>query len=150
MDQCEICPIIATCNNGDDVLVLQSKYWRVVLDQDQRTLGKSFVTLLEHKQTLSELTEQEWIDFHHVVRQLESSVGRAFKPSHFNWQCLMNNAIVAKQPTHVHWHMHPRYAAPVQYAGETFVDSELILPKERTKHVVTRDVAEQIAHTMAL
>jgi ATP adenylyltransferase len=146
---CEICPILASSSNGNDVVVLETTYWRVVLDEDQRFLGKSFVTLREHKESVSELSSDEWQDLHDVMRRLETSIKRAFAPSHFNWLCLMNNAVVAGQPTHVHWHMHPRYKTAVKFADETFYDTELFPPKERTTHLITRDVLLQIAQAMA-
>lgn len=147
---CEICPILATHNDGQDVLVFETGRWRVVLDADQRVLGKSFVTLLEHKESISDLSSEDWSDLHEVMRRLEGGAKEAFAPSHFNWSCLMNNAVVAGQPTHVHWHFHPRYVRPVEFAGETFYDTELIPPKERTKHVVSDDVLLQIAKAMAI
>ena len=145
---CEICPILASHNDGKDVQILETAHWRVVLDTDQRFLGKSFITLLVHKEAISDLSSDEWQDLRAVMQRLEASTKRAFSPSHFNWSCLMNNAVVAGQPTHVHWHMHPRYAAPVMFAGETFRDSELFPPKERTTHVVSNDVLLQIAQAM--
>jgi diadenosine tetraphosphate (Ap4A) HIT family hydrolase len=147
---CEICPILASRNDNQDVVVFETKRWRVVLDADQRFLGKSFVTLLEHKESISDLSSDDWNELHGVMKRLEDGTKRAFAPSHFNWSCLMNNAVVADQPTHVHWHLHPRYIRPVEFAHETFYDTELTPPKERTKHVVSRDVQLQIAEAMAL
>jgi len=132
------------------VVVFETNRWRVVLDSDQRFLGKSFVTLLEHKESISDLSTDDWNDLHDAMRHLENGAKKAFAPSHFNWSCLMNNAIVAGQPTHVHWHFHPRYTRPVEFARETFYDTELTPPKERTKHMVSRDVQLQIAEAMAL
>ncbi len=146
---CEICPILGSHNDGKDVQVFETKYWRVVLDGDQRFLGKSFVTLLKHKESVSDPSSEEWQDLHTVMLRLEASVKGAFGPSHFNWSCLMNNAVVAGQPTHVHWHMHPRYTRPVEFAGETFYDTELFPPRERSSHVVTRDILLQIMQAMA-
>lgn len=145
MGDCEICPILATRNDDRDVTVLETQHWRAVLDSDQRVLGKMFVTLRDHKPSVSELTAAEWQESHEVMRQLEAAVGAAFGPSHFNWSCLMNNAVVAEQPTHVHWHFHPRYKAPVRFAGEVFLDTELYPPKERTTH----PVSQKILHTIA-
>lgn len=147
---CEICPILASHNDGQDVLVFETTRWRVVLDADQRVLGKSFVTLLEHKESISDLSSEDWDELRDVMKRLENGAKKAFSPSHFNWSCLMNNAVVASQPTHVHWHMHPRYIHPVEFASETFYDTELFPPKERTKHIVSRDVLLQITEAMAL
>lgn len=142
---CEICPILETRNDGQDVLVMETAHWRAVLDNDQRTLGKMFVTLLEHKPAISELTQEEWQELHEVMKRLEAAVAMAFAPSHFNWSCLMNNAVVAGQSTHVHWHLHPRYTVPVVFAGETFLDTELFPPKGRTAHLVSPVTLASIA-----
>lgn len=147
---CEICPILASRNDDQDVVVFETSHWRVVLDADQRFLGKSFVTLLEHKESISDLSTDDWNDLYDVMKRLENGTERAFAPSHFNWSCLMNNAVVADQPTHVHWHFHPRYTRSVEFARETFYDTELTPPKERTKHLVSRGVQLQIAEAMAL
>lgn len=132
------------------MVVFETSRWRVVLDSDQRFLGKSFVTLLEHKESISDLSDEDWSDLRDVMKRLEEGARGAFAPSHFNWSCLMNNAIVADQPTHVHWHFHPRYMRPIEFARETFYDTELTPPKERTKHTVSREVQLQIAKAMAL
>ena len=145
---CEICPILETKNSHTDEVIYETAYWRVVLDPDQRTLGKMFITLLEHKEAISALDDAEWLDLHTVMQQLEGKIMAAFQPSHFNWQCLMNNAIVADRPTHVHWHLHPRYKKPIVFAGETFIDAELFPPKKRTPHVVSRDILKQISHVI--
>lgn len=142
---CEICPILVTRNDDKDVLVMETSHWRAVLDSDQRVLGKMFVTLLEHKPAIGELTQEEWQELHEVMKQLEGAVIAAFAPSHFNWSCLMNNAAVAGQPTHVHWHLHPRYTAPVAFADETFRDTELFPPKERSTHPVSQEILHTIA-----
>lgn len=141
---CEICPILATQNHKTDVIVFETECWRVVLDANQRFLGKCFVTLLEHKESISDLSTNEWQDLHSVMQRLEKGVKGAFHPSHFNWECLMNNAIIANQPTHVHWHLHPRYNKPIEFGGDIFYDTELYPPKERTSHTVSRDILEQI------
>ena len=148
MTDCAICPILASRNNGEDVIVFETTHWRVVLADDQRTLGRCFVTLREHAHSVSELTTEQWRDLHEVMQRLEVNLERAFSPSHVNWSCLMNDAIVTGQPTHVHWHLHPRYRAPVEFAGEVFHDTELYAPKERTAHPVSRDVLLQIAHVL--
>lgn len=145
MTGCEICPILATRNDGADVTVLETEHWRAVLDGDQRTLGKMFVTLRAHKASISDLVADEWGDLHWVMRQLEGAVDGVFQPSHFNWSCLMNNAIVANQPTHVHWHLHPRYTQPARFGGEAFHDTELYPPKERTTHPVSPEMLHNIA-----
>lgn len=148
MNSCEICPILETHNNGKDIQILESDYWRVVLDPNQRFLGKLFVTLLEHKPTLSDLSLEQWDDLHSVMKKLEGAIKQAFQPSHFNWSCLMNIAAMNDQQTHVHWHLHPRYAEPITVNGEVFEDTEWYPRKEKTNHVASEETLRMIADTI--
>lgn len=59
---CEICPLLVGQTAADDNVILQTERWVVVLDRNQRYLGKSFITLRQHKETLSELDETDWIE----------------------------------------------------------------------------------------
>ncbi len=146
MSSCEICSILASHNEGKDIEVIQTKKWRVVLDPNQQFLGKAFVTLLEHKSTLSELTQEDWDDFRLLVARLESSMRSAFQPSHFNWSCLMNLAAMSGQDTHVHWHLHPRYKNAVVVDNETFEDTKWYPREEKRDHVVSKVALRKIAN----
>ncbi len=145
MNNCEICPILATHNNNKDVQIIQTEKWRVVLDPNQSYLGKSFVTLLDHKSSLSDLDEEDWKDFKTLVGRLENGMRKAFQPNHFNWSCLMNIAAMNGQETHVHWHVCPRYDRPVTIANQTFEDTQWYPREDNPNHVVDRVVLQIIA-----
>lgn len=145
MNNCEICPILATHNDDKDVQIIETDKWRVVLDPNQQFLGKAFVTLLEHKSSLSDLDETGWRDFEALVKRLESALKKTFQSNHFNWSCLMNIAAMNGQETHVHWHIHPRYDKLVTIAGETFEDTQWYPRKEKTDHVVDKEILLAVA-----
>ncbi len=145
MNNCEICPILATHNDGKDMQIIETEKWRAVLDPNQQFLGKTFVTLLEHKTSLSDLNEADWKDFEELVKRLESALKKAFQPNLFNWSCLMNLAAMSGQETHVHWHIHPRYDKPVTVAGETFEDTQWYPRKEKTDHVIEKENLQIVA-----
>lgn len=145
MNNCEICPILATHNNGKDIQIIETEKWRVVLDPNQQFLGKAFVTLLEHKTSLSDLNEADWRDFEILVKRLETALKKAFQPTHFNWSCLMNLAAMSGQETHVHWHIHPRYDKSVTVAGETFEDTQWYPRKEKTDQVIEKETLQIVA-----
>lgn len=145
MNDCEICPILSSRNDGEDVLIAQTDKWRVVLDPNQRFLGKSFVTLLEHKESLSDLDSADWRDFEVLVKRLELAIKKAFQPNHFNWSCLMNMAAMNAQQTHVHWHIHPRYNQTIVVSGETFEDKQWYPQIKKIDHIVDKKVLQVIA-----
>lgn len=105
--------------------VIRTKYWNVELGPNHYYPGRAFVTLLVHKDSLSDLSSEEWADFESLVRKLESAYTEALGATLINWACLRNNAFQEKPfNPHVHWHLVPRYEKPVEIAGETFVDEE--------------------------
>ena len=147
MNSCEICPFLFG-RATDDTVILQTERWRVVLDKNQSYLGKSFITLRQHKEALSDLDETDWHELHEVIRQMEHAVKTAFGADVCNWECLMNNAIKAGQPTHVHWHLYPRYVNGTSFGGEDFPDLKWPRHLENTKHIVDDELFAHIVNVM--
>lgn len=103
--------------------IVESDMWRVELNPNQQHLGRTFVGLRQHKPSLSDLSEDEFLDYRRIVRKLEMGARAAFGAHLFNWMCLMNDAARDGQETHVHWHMVPRYKESVEFAGHEYTDS---------------------------
>lgn len=148
MKDCEICSFLVNQTADSDEVILQTDNWVVVLDRNQSYLGKSFITLRRHKATLSDLDEAEWQDLHEVMRQMEHAVKSAFGADVCNWECLMNNAVMAGQPTHVHWHLYPRYLGGTVFADHEFPDPKWPRHLEGSKNIVSDEVFVQIAKTL--
>lgn len=103
--------------------LLISDYWSVFLAPDQGYLGRCYVTLRVHKESLSDLSSDEWQDFASICKKLEPATAKAFGAMPFNWTCLMNNAYQSVDATpHVHWHFRPRYKHPVSVSAHEFYD----------------------------
>jgi diadenosine tetraphosphate (Ap4A) HIT family hydrolase len=106
--ECEICTTLEDPQVGQTVF--STRWWRVVLNSDQAYLGHAFITLTEHKASLTELTNEQWQDLLTVIRKYENACRVAFDATLFNWVCLMNDAYKEAAPTpHVHWKVRPRY-----------------------------------------
>jgi diadenosine tetraphosphate (ap4A) hydrolase and other HIT family hydrolases-like protein len=142
--ECEICPLLVGQTAADDNVISQTERWVAVLDRNQCYLGKSFITLRQHKETLSELDEADWTELHRVIHQIEQSVKEAFGADVCNWECLMNNAIRAGRPTHVHWHLYPRYLGGATFAGEEFPDPKWPRHLESGEHRVSEELFGKI------
>lgn len=148
MKDCEICPLLVGQTASDDNVILQTERWVAVLDRNQCYLGKSFITLRQHKETLPELDEVDWMELHQVIRQLEQAVKGAFGADVCNWECLMNNAVKASQSTHVHWHLHPRYLADTVFAGEEFPDPKWSRHLGDAVHMVSDETFREIMQVL--
>jgi diadenosine tetraphosphate (ap4A) hydrolase and other HIT family hydrolases-like protein len=145
---CEICLLLVGQTAADDNVILQTERWVAVLDRNQCYLGKSFITLRQHKETLPELDEVDWMELHQVIRQLEQAVKGAFGADVCNWECLMNNAVKAGQSTHVHWHLHPRYLADTVFADEEFPDPKWSRHLGDAVHMVSDETFREIMQVL--
>lgn len=145
---CEICPLLVGQTAADDNIIFQAERWVAVLDKNQSYLGKSFITLRQHKETLSELDETDWMEMHQVISQLEQAVKGAFGADVCNWECLMNKAVKAGQSTHVHWHLYPRYLGGATFAGEEFPDPKWPRHLENVVHMVGDETFREIMRAL--
>jgi diadenosine tetraphosphate (Ap4A) HIT family hydrolase len=136
--------------NSDEVILLETKFWKVILIENQAYLGRSVIVLKRGAKSMSEITSEEWQEFHtKIVLKLESAFKKAFNATLFNWTCLMNHAYKNNPPTPwVHWHFRPRYGERVDFNGKTFTDlefshhynsdREMIVSKEMLKAIAKK------------
>ncbi len=103
--------------------LFETKYWNVVLLEEQRYLGRSVVELKRECGDLADLTEEEILDFFQIIAKMQDLLRKTFDATMFNWACLMNNAYQEVTPKpQIHWHFIPRYNHEVTFVSETFKD----------------------------
>ena len=108
-------------NYGD--LIAETDYWVILLAPDQRYLGTCVVALKRFDGDLGGLTDEEWLDFGLIVKNLEAAIRKSFKSVLFNWGCLMNSSYLNDPPNpHVHWHLIPRYKNKTEFEDFIFED----------------------------
>jgi len=109
-------------------IIYKTKYWRVILVDNQYDLGRCVIDIKRDVGEISRLSSEEWKDLHkNVIVKLENALKKAFGAEMFNWSCLMNNAFkppIKKPHPRVHFHFRARYRNPVEFMGETFIDEE--------------------------
>lgn len=109
----------------DSNYISETNHWEIYLNPDQYYLGRLVIVAKREVPAMSELTNEEWMDFAELARKTENGFKKEFEATMFNWTCLMNNAYKEEIPhPQVHWHMRPRYKNPVEFAGQTFEDKE--------------------------
>lgn len=150
MNNCPICNLIADPST-EDVVLFENEYWRITLNPNQRQLGRCYVTLKRHAESLAELHAEEWANFNVLCKELEEKLKSSFNPTHFNWSCLMNNAVRDDQPTHIHWHFVPRYSQTIKLFEKEFTDSDW--PDKYTSsslNIISIDILSQIRDKILL
>lgn len=128
--------------NQNEDFVFETNFWKIFLVQNQSYLGRCVVISKRHCEELSELKQEEWLDFADVVNKLEKALEKTFGATMFNWTCMMNDSYKSENPNpHVHWHFRPRYNHKVEFAGLIFEDSEFGHHYDRKR---TQEVSDKI------
>lgn len=103
--------------------IFESKYWRVELSGDQLYLGRAYAICKTKRESLSELTDEEFSDLHEVIKKYETLLRKTFNATLFNWACLMNHAYREKPYSpQVHFHVRPRYEKEIDIGDAFFKD----------------------------
>lgn len=113
-------------NQTEDLIYETDRRQVFLFVADQTYLGRCVIALKRACPNLSEVTDEETLDFqNNVVKKLEGAISKAFGATLFNWSCLMNYAYRNIPPNpQVHWHLRPRYRETVNFGGESFPDTE--------------------------
>ena len=99
----------------------ESKNWEVIfLDNCQEFIGQCIIS--SSKESLSELTNEEWIELGSIERELERICKKLFSSTMFNFASLMNNAYRDNEKPHVHFHFIPRYKDEVELFNKKYQD----------------------------
>ena len=106
------------CASDLGPVIAESAYWRLVLNRNQNLLGKCFLVVRRHLESVPQLTSAEWTDLHQQMTWTTQMLTVAFDPAHFNYAFLQN------QDRHVHLHVIPRYDEPRTFAGTVFEDPD--------------------------
>lgn len=141
--KCDACEFLKDPQNQ----ILVTKHWNVGIGNNHAYLGRAFVTLRDHKGSLSDLNNDEWGEFHEIVRKLEKAYLDAFGASPMNWGCFMNHAFRTEPfNPHVHWHIYPRYRVAPVVAGISF-DDPLFgnFYDDEAENIVSDEIVREIA-----
>lgn len=99
----------------------QGKYWTVVFVKwSQEFIGDCIIS--SKKESLSELTSEEWIELGKIEKELERVCKKLFNATMFNFACLMNNAYRDNETPHVHFHFIPRYNNTITIFNKVYKD----------------------------
>ena len=98
----------------DDLLIVQTDYWRWSLRPLQCTLGAGILSLKRPAESMSELTLEEGKDLIVITKIIESTLKKAFNMEKMNYIMLM------MVDYHIHYHVVPRYARDISFDGIDF------------------------------
>jgi diadenosine tetraphosphate (Ap4A) HIT family hydrolase len=138
------CPL---CGN-QPFTILTGMHWKIVLNDDQRYLGRCYFALLRHETDITALTDSEVLELWKLQKAVKSSLDKLFAPDHYNFVFLMN------MTAHVHAHVIPRYATEREFGGYVFSDGRLgehydylsvVIPPEHLRGVIAETISKAIS-----
>lgn len=100
----------------DDLMIVQTDYWRWSLRPAQCTLGAGILSLKRPAEAMSELTSEEGADLVAITKIIESTLKKAFNMEKMNYIMLM------MVDFHIHYHVIPRYSKDITFADMCFKD----------------------------
>ena len=99
----------------------KGKYFEVIfVDWCQEFVGQCIIS--GHKESLGDMTSEEWIELGEIEKELERVCKKLFNSTMFNFACLMNNAYKDNEIPHVHYQFLPRYKNELKLFGKTYKD----------------------------
>lgn len=103
-------------------LIAEYRFFFLFANPDQRLIGRCYAWQKRSgdMQDFGDLSKFEWDDIQIIIYLWSRAMRKLFQMTHPNYEWLGNEFVDHKG--HGHLHMTPRYAAPVTFAGETFVD----------------------------
>ena len=122
MDNCSWCNL---SEEDKQFQVYDGEFWYVFLSDEQDYIGRCILVLKRHCDSLSELTNGEWVELRMLVCKVETCLKTVLGATLCNWSCLMNNFYKDSDPhPHLHIHVRPRYDKPVMLNGSVYIDDE--------------------------
>ena len=99
------------------------KNWNVIFGKwCQDHPGYCIVSNSNNRETLSELTNEEWMELGILEKELERVCKKLFGSTMFNFCCLMNNAYRDNEKPNVHYQFVPRYENELKLFGKSYKD----------------------------
>jgi len=116
-----------------DSLVHEYDHWVVLLRPAQVTIGSLVLANKEEVVSFPELSRDSFAELREVAGHLETALGSAYGCDKINYLMLM------MVDPHVHYHVIPRYAAPVRLRQRDYPDELSPGPPDVTRAL---DLAE--------
>ena len=103
------------------MILYKGDNWEVVfVNWCQEFVGDCIISC--NKESLSELTIDDWIELGKLEKELERVSKKLFNATMFNFACLMNNAYRNNEKQHVHFHFVPRYKNKLKIFNKVYKD----------------------------
>jgi ATP adenylyltransferase len=129
-------------NDRENLILYRGHKAFVMLNAFPYTNGHLMVAPYKHTADMSDLDDHELLEINQLVARCLTWIKEAYRPEGFNIGVNLGSAAGAGIPTHIHWHIVPRWEGDTNFM--TTVGEVRVLPQslqesyERLKAIVER------------
>jgi ATP adenylyltransferase len=140
---CIFVDLPALSDDRENKILYRGKTAFVMMNAFPYTNGHLMVAPYRHTADMNQLNDDELLEINKLVARCLSWVGEAYHPEGFNIGVNLGKTAGAGIPTHIHWHIVPRWDGDTNFM--TTVGNVRVLPQsledsyDRLKEIVDRD-----------
>ena len=112
---CLFCRFLAERKDARNYILKRSPFSFAVLNLYPYSPGHVMILPQKHTDSLAALSDAERLDFLHLHDQVISVLKQTMKPHGFNVGCNMGRIAGAGLPSHIHWHIVPRWKGDTNF-----------------------------------
>ncbi len=106
----------------------RGRYWYIMLNLYPYNNGHLLLVLNRHQPALQDCTENELVEMSLLLRDMETSLLRAFNPDGINCGYNGGTSAGAGVPEHFHFHMLPRWSGDTSFM--TAIGQTRLMPQD--------------------
>lgn len=124
---CIFVDLPAQDNDRENLILFRGKTAFVILNRYPYTSGHLMVAPYRHTADLGELSDEELLEINQLVVSCVKWITAAYSPQGFNIGVNLGSAGGAGIPSHVHWHIVPRWSGDTNFM--TSVGEVRVIPQ---------------------
>ena len=118
----------AQTDDRKNLILFRGKTAFVMLNAYPYTNGHLLVAPYKHTAELAGLSDEELLEINQLLSKAVGWINRTYKPDGFNVGINLGSAAGAGIPTHIHWHIVPRWNGDTNFM--TTVGEVRVLPED--------------------
>ncbi|HVL38649.1 MAG TPA: HIT domain-containing protein [Fimbriimonadaceae bacterium] len=126
-DGCIFVDLPAKENDRENLILYRGRTAFVMLNAFPYTNGHLMVAPFRHTADMEQLSDEELLEVNQLIRLCVRWITRAYRPDGFNIGVNLGRAAGAGIPTHIHWHIVPRWDGDTNFM--TTVGEVRVLPQ---------------------
>jgi diadenosine tetraphosphate (Ap4A) HIT family hydrolase len=103
------CPFCYLEHNERQLVVLENEHCQFLQEPQEVLIGSGIIIPKEHRETVFDLTEDEWTATFSLLKQVKELLEAEYEPQGYNigWN---SGSVAGQEVFHAHLHVIPRYA----------------------------------------